>query len=108
MELKNKYKVFEKAAKLGVLTVLLFLFSNTYSQLNNSLDNSLNSPGLSSSTDNTRNQNSDPLVSGGLDPATDPGGPIDPTDDLSVPIDGGIAILLSLGLVSGLKRRKHK
>ena len=41
--------------------------------------------------------------------ASDPGGPIDPPPDVTVPIDGGISILLAIGLVHGFRlSRKRK
>ena len=41
--------------------------------------------------------------------ASDPGGPTGPPPDVTVPIDGGISILLAIGLVHGFQlSRKRK
>ena len=47
--------------------------------------------------------------SGGLDPVTDPGGPILPPGDVNdVPIDGGISILIAVGLATGYKNSRRQ
>ncbi len=42
-----------------------------------------------------------------LDPPTDPGGPVDPPDDF-VPLDGGVVLLLGVGLLCGFYVTRKK
>lgn len=95
---------------LGVFIISALLVSvPSFGQLNNTFDNSSNSnTGLNANQfgNGGQSQGSDQLSPNTLDPSTDPGGPTDPIDDLAVPLDGGITLLIAIGIASGYRRRK--
>ncbi len=91
------------------ICILLSISLNLHAQLNNTLDpGSLGGGG--NGFGNTNNPPIDPLnppvdpLDPQLDPTSDPGGPTDPPDD--IPLDGGVVILLAVGIASGLRKVK--
>lgn len=115
MQFNIRFKTVLKFLCIGVLVTSVSLYPyQSFAQLNNSLDNSLGSGGASNSSSSGsvgasssgNSQTVDPLSSGTFDPPPTPGGPTDPPDDLGVPIDGGLGVLLTLGLIGGLRKRK--
>lgn len=83
--------------------------------LNNGLDPNTNRVGSGSRTNNSGldsrpiGSDTDPLNNPSLDPPTDPGGPTGTGDgDVAAPIDGGISLLLAIGVASGVRRKRKK
>jgi hypothetical protein len=108
---KNK-NIFLSIISIVILSTLSglnssYVFAQT-NNINNGLDNTLdpNSNNRMSINPTTpENPNVDPL-NPSFDPPTDPGGPTDPPDD--VPIDGGISVLLAIGIASGVRKNRNK
>ena len=106
MTKRNKYKLFA-----SIIIVLVFTITTKigYTQIQD--PGGLGGNGIGQSGGPFDPPTNPSSGGSGLDPVTnpDPGGPTDPPPDV-VPIDGGISVLLAVGLATGYKnlRRKKK
>ena len=118
-----------KRSKQYLLFILLFgafinlgSYNSVFSQIFDHNGNTLNGTGSTSSNsgidepvfeDNSTSTGNTAANGGGFAGTTsvdadddDPGGPIDPVDD--IPLDGGVAVLLAVGIASGYNASRKK
>ena len=104
MPKRNKYKLFA-----SIIIVLVFTITTKigYTQIQD--PGGLGGNGFGQTGGPFDSPTNPPSGGSGFDPVTIPGGPTDPPSDvIDVPIDGGISVLLAVGLASGYKNSRRK